>query len=356
MARSGATFVGVDIGGTKVAAGLVDAHGKILTRARTPMSARGTAAEGLAAVQTAINAAVQDRHLEEAEGEPTTGRRRGRNRGPRPAQQAGVGSPRLKQAVPAAIGISSPGPLDPRRGIVLNPPNLPCWRNFPLARAVEKSHRLPTRVDNDANAAALAEARWGAGRGYAAVLYATLGTGIGTGLILDGKIYHGRTGAAVEGGHISLDARGARCGCGQRGCIEALAAGPAVARRAQAAVRRDPKAGAALLRLAQGNRAAIRAETVAAAWRAGDPLATTILEESAALLARWLGAMVTVLEPEVIIFGGGMGRLMAHWFPQIRRQLPAWSINARAGEIPLRRARYGAEAGIAGAAALCVGA
>jgi glucokinase len=309
-------FLGVDIGGTKVAAGLVNARGQILTRARHPMSARGTAAEGLAAVHSAIAAARQDRR-------------------------------------PAAIGISSPGPLDPRRGIVLNPPNLPCWRNFPLARAVEKSTHLPTRVDNDANAAALAEARWGAGRGFAAVLYATLGTGIGTGLILDGKIYHGRTGAAVEGGHLSLDARGALCGCGRRGCIEALAAGPAVARRAQAAVRRHPQAGAALLRRAEGRRAAIRAEHVADAWRAGDPLATTILDDTAALLAQWLGAMVTVLEPEVIIFGGGMGRLLSHWFPQIRKQIPAWSILPRAGEIPLRRARYGDAAGIAGAAALC---
>lgn len=317
MSKLEKVFLGVDIGGTKVAAGLVSAGGKILTRARQPMAAHGTAAAGLEAVNAAI-----------------TG--------------AGNGRPA------AGIGISSPGPLDPRRGLVLNPPNLPCWRNFPLARAVEKTQRLPTRLDNDANAAALAEARWGAGRGFQAVFYATLGTGIGTGLILDGKIYHGRTGAAVEGGHISLDAKGWRCGCGQRGCIEALAAGPAVARRAQAAVRRDPRAGAALLRLADGQRAAIRAETVAEAWRAGDPLATALLDDTAALLAQWLGAMVTLLEPEVIIFGGGMGRLMAHWFPAIRRRLPAHSINARAAEIPLRRARYGAEAGIAGAAALCV--
>ena len=316
MKKPGKVFLGVDIGGTKVAAGLVSDSGHILTRAREAMSARGTAADGLAAVQAAITAAL--------DGRPARG-----------------------------IGISSPGPLDPRRGLVLNPPNLPCWRNFPLARAVERTHRVPVRLDNDANAAALAEARWGAGRGYSAVFYATLGTGIGTGLILDGRIYHGRTGAAVEGGHISLNPHGQRCGCGQRGCIEALAAGPAVGRRARLAVRRDARAGAALLRLAH-KAAAIRAETVAEAWRAGDPLATAVLDETAALLARWLGAMVTLLEPEVIIFGGGMGRLMAHWFPAIREQMPAWTLNSRAAEIPLRRARYGAEAGIAGAAALCL--
>src|SRR6185312_9283998 len=92
---------------------------------------------------------------------------------------------------------------------------------------------LNVRLDNDANAAALAEARWGAGRRYACVFYATLGTGIGAGLVLDGKVYHGRTGNAVEAGHLSIDRRGPRCGCGKRGCIEALASGPAVARRAK---------------------------------------------------------------------------------------------------------------------------
>ncbi|MGH9477261.1 MAG: ROK family protein [Terriglobales bacterium] len=290
-----AGYLGVDIGGTKVAAGLVNAGGKILSRARVAMNARGTEAEGSAAVEAAIEKALAG----------------GRAK---------------------AIGLSSPGPLDPKRGVVINPPNLPCWRNFALARAVERKFGLPTRLDNDANAAALAEARWGAGRKYGIVFYATLGTGIGAGLVLDGRIYHGRTGAAVEGGHVSLDPKGPRCGCGKRGCIEALASGPAVARRAKAE----------------------NAEAVAAAWRAGDKAAEQVLAETAQYLAMWLGTIVDLLEPEVIIFGGGMGKLMAEWFPQIRAALPQWSINQRATEIPLRAARYGADAGIAGAAALCL--
>jgi glucokinase len=322
MASNDSLFLGVDIGGTKVAAGLVTARGEILSKTRVPMVSNGDASAGLQAVESAIRAALEKE----------------------PARRASV----------AAIGISSPGPLDPRRGIVINPPNLPCWRNFPLAEKIAASQRLPTRIDNDANAAALAESLWGAGVGFPSVFYATLGTGIGTGVVLDGRIYHGRTGAAAEGGHVSIDYRGARCACGKRGCIEALAAGPAVAQRARARLESGASGGSKLLELAGGKREAVTAELVAEAWRAGDPLATAVLQETADLLAVWLGNIIDLFEPDVIIFGGGMGELMAEWFGRISEQLPAWSINSRCREIPLVRARYGEDSGIAGAAALCL--
>src|SRR5262249_36630078 len=133
----------------------------------------------------------------------------------------------------SGIGICAPGPLDPKTGVILNPPNIPCWRNFPLAAEVRKKYSIPVLVDNDANAAALAEARWGAARGYKHVFYATIGTGIGTGIVLDGTIYHGHTGSAGEGGHVSIDYRGPICRCGKPGCIEILASGTAIARRAR---------------------------------------------------------------------------------------------------------------------------
>src|SRR5438105_10358744 len=163
--------IGVDIGGTKVAAGLVDPSGEILCQARNPMACSDGAATGLAAVTKAIESASAQS-----------------------VKAAGA------QNLIRGIGICSPGPLDPARGVVINPPNLPCWRNFPLAAEVASIYRVPVRVDNDANAAALAEALWGAGRGYRNVFYTTIGTGIGTGIVLDGRIYHGRTGAAAEGG------------------------------------------------------------------------------------------------------------------------------------------------------------
>jgi glucokinase len=315
--------LGVDIGGTKVAAGLVDANGAILFQTRVPMITTGTAEEGFSCVADAINSVFAARS--EA------------------------------RSSLAGVGICSPGPLDPRAGIVINPPNVPCWRNFPLAAEVQRVFGVHARVDNDANAAGLAEAIWGAGAGYRDVFYATLGTGIGTGIVLDKHIYHGRTGSAAEGGHVTIDYRGPRCACGKLGCIEVLCSGPAIAKRAREKMARLPAAGVKILELADGNLEHVHAETVAEAFRQGDPLAAEVLETTADLLTVWVGNIVDLLEPDIIIFGGGVSELMSAFFGRIREQLPKWSINQRAAEIPIVRARYGSDAGIAGAAALCRG-
>jgi glucokinase len=253
----------------------------------------------------------------------------------------------------AGIGVCSPGPLDPRTGIVINPPNLPCWRNFPLAGELQKVFGVPARVDNDANAAGLAEAIWGAGVGYRDVFYATLGTGIGTGIIFDKKIYHGRTGSAAEGGHVTIDYHGPKCGCGKNGCIEILCSGPAIAKRARARLSEPGQNGSRMLTLAGGKIDDVQAETVGEAFRQGDPLAREVLQETADLLAIWVGNIIDLLEPEVIIFGGGVSLLMSAFFGNIREQLPRWCINPRPKEIPLVLAKYGSDAGVAGAAALC---
>jgi glucokinase len=319
-------YLGVDIGGTKVAAGLVDGVGEIVCKARAPMNARGTAEEGLASVLEAM----------------------------REAMEAGAAvRPGFRLA---GVGICSPGPLDPKTGVVINPPNLPCWRDFPLAARVSKEFGVPALVENDANAAALAESIWGAGRGFNTVFYATLGTGIGTGLVMNGRIYNGRTGAATEGGHVTIDYGGAKCGCGKFGCIEALASGPAIAARARAVLETAGSRGAKLLELAGGSADAIQSEHVALAWRAGDPLASEILAERMDLLVIWLGNIIDLLEPDVIVFGGGIGELASEWFGHIRKKLPAWCIIKRGVEIPLVLARYVADSGIAGAAALCLSA
>ncbi|MGA8143379.1 MAG: ROK family protein [Candidatus Acidiferrales bacterium] len=315
-------YLGVDVGGTKVAAGIVTRRGEILSKIRVPMRSHDDGAAGLQAVERAIDAALE---TEAARG-----------------------------ALIAGIGLVSPGPLDPRSGVVVNPVNLPCWRNFPLVEEIKKSRGLPTVLDNDANAAALAEALWGAGAGYASVFYVTIGTGIGTGLVLDERIYHGRTGAAAEGGHVSIDYRGPQCPCGKRGCIEALAAGPAVARRARALLEGGHAEGSRLLAMAGGNASVVTAEMVGNAWRDGDSVATRVLEETLDVITVWLGNMIDLLEPEVIIFGGGMSELISEWFDRMRERLPRWSVNSRCGEIPLVRARYGEDSGIAGGAALCI--
>jgi glucokinase len=313
--------IGVDIGGTKVAAGLVNGAGEITHQARTPMVANDAAA-GLAAVIASIDSV-------------------------RAASKADS-----KLDVPVSgIGMCAPGPLDPRTGVVINPPNLPGWRNFPLAAEISKIYHLPVRVDNDGNAAALAEALWGAGRGYRNVFCATIGTGIGTGIVFDRHIYHGRTGAAAEGGHMTIDYRGPRCGCGKLGCIEVLASGPAIARRASEKI----AAGRAstILEMAGGCPERITSEMVGRANLAGDPLAKGVLQETALVLTAWLGNIVDLLEPDVMIIGGGVACMLQPFFDEIRNGLPKWCVNSHCQEIPLVSAHYGADAGIAGGAALC---
>jgi glucokinase len=315
-----AMTIGVDVGGTKVAAGLVDSAGRILQKTRVPMLATADAATGFAAVRGAVEALL-------------------------------ALAPEARSAV-KGIGICSPGPLDPRTGVVLNPPNVPCWRNFPLGAETESAFGRPTKVDNDANAAGLAEALWGAAAGYSNVFYATLGTGIGTGIVFDRKIYWGRTGAAGEGGHTTIDYKGPRCGCGKYGCVEVLCSGPAIALRA-----RTKLAGASgpsrVLELAGGKLEEVKAEHVGQAYHEGDALAAAVLEETADLLTVWLGNVVDWFDPEIMVIGGGVAQLMSSLFDRMRGNLPAWAINPRAHEVPLVLARYSADAGIAGAAALC---
>jgi glucokinase len=315
-------FVGVDIGGTKVAAGLVDRNGEIKTQIRTPMVANREARDGLAAVVSAIDLLFAN-------------------------------DPKLRSLI-GGIGICAPGPLDPNTGVVINPPNLPCWRNFPLAAEIEKSYGVPVKVENDANAAALAEAYWGAGRGYRHIFYTGLGTGIGTGIVFDGRIYNGRTGAAAEGGHMSIDYRGPRCGCGKPGCIEILAAGPAIARRARTKLAPDQSRRSRMLDLANGNIDSVTSEMVGQAYAAGDPLAREVLQETVELLSLWLSNILDLLEPEVVIIGGGVAAMLSPFFGDIAAGLAKYCIISRCREIPLLKAHYGEDAGIAGGAALCL--
>lgn len=310
--------LGVDIGGTKVAAGLVNGDGSILFSTRAPMNTAGTAVEAMESVHSVIRAALQ-----------------------------------AAPGALAGIGVASPGPLELPAGIVERTPNLPCWVNFPLGDQVRQAYGLPTRVDNDANAAGLAEALWGAGVGYKSVFYATIGTGIGTAIVLDKRLYYGRTGNAAEGGHMTVNFEApVNCGCGKRGCLEGFASGPAIARRARELAAAEG-AQSPMLLLAGGDPKAITARTVEQAWRSGDDTATTVLATTANLLAVWLGNIIDLLEPDVIVVGGGLGKLMSEWFEHIQERLPQCSINSRCSEIPIRQACYGVDAGVAGAAALC---
>jgi len=314
-------ILGVDIGGTKIAAGLVNREGTILKQIRKPMVANSTAEAGLDAV---VNAIDEMTSLTAAEGGFTS------------------------------IGICAPGPLDPRTGVILNPPNVPCWRNFPLGQKLTERYRQRVKVDKDSNAAALAETRWGAARGYHYVFYITLGTGIGTGLVLDGRVYRGNTGAAGEGGHMTIDPHGPICGCGKPGCIEILAAGPAIGARARAKIAAEPSRGAKMVELAKGNPASVASEHVAQAYAAGDPLAREVLEETIELLTAWLSNIVDLLDPDILVIGGGVAQMLQPFFGELKQGLVRWCVNPHVADIPLVLAHYRSDAGIAGGAALCV--
>ena len=316
--------IGVDIGGTKIAAALIDQNGHILHQTRVPMVAAGEASAALAAVRSAIDFVACKIRVK-----------------PGP------------HGLIRGIGICSPGPLNPHTGIVINPPNLPCWRNYPLAREISQAYGVPVKVDNDANAAALAEVLWGAGRGCRNVFCATLGTGIGTGIVIEGRIYHGRTGAAGEGGHLSIDYRGPKCACGKPGCIEILASGPAIAKRARSKLAVQPDLGSVLLDMCGGNLDLVTSEMVGEAHAAGDRIAQQVLQETLDVLAFWLGNMVDLLDPDVMILGGGVAGLLEPFIPQLRDRLPGCCVNPACREIPLVMAHHGVDAGILGGAALC---
>jgi glucokinase len=318
MKNESRIVVGVDIGGTKVAAGLVNAKGEILARNRTPMVTSGTPSDGLAAVSKAIRELFSDTVSHNQIG---------------------------------AIGVCAPGPLNRSTGTILNPPNLTIWHNYPLAEEMRRLYKVSVRVDNDANAAALAEAKWGAGRGYRNVFYASVGTGIGTGIIFDSRIYHGKTGAAAEGGHVGIDWNGPVCNCGKHGCIETLAAGPAIARRARQKLAQNPNS--VLLEMAGGDIQQVSSQMVGRAHAEGDPVATEVMRETLDLLAYWLGNIIDLLEPDVIVIGGGVSSLLAPFLNEIRERWRGACVNPAPLNIPLVLAHYGEDAGIAGAAALC---
>ncbi len=310
--------LGVDIGGTKVAAGLINAAGEVLFTARRRMLVKKSAEDGLRSVTEAIEAVLSNRRARAVTG----------------------------------IGISVPGWVDSQRGVLLSATNIACWRNYPLAEKIQQRYKLPTRLANDANVAALAEAVWGAGVGYRNLFYVSLGTGIGTGLVLQDRLYYGRTGAAGEGGHMTIDFHGPQCACGKRGCIEMYASGSAIGARARHLVGHSPRTR--ILELAEGKTAAITSEIVGRAALDGDALANEILREAADYLSIWLGDIIDLLEPEVIVIGGGLGELMGSFFNYIRSRLETSSISPSRQQIPILSALYGAESSLVGSAALCL--
>ncbi len=216
------------------------------------------------------------------------------------------------------IGVGAPGPLDRERGIVVTTPNLG-WTNFPLRDAIAERTRLPVRIDNDANCATLGEWWLGAARGASNVIGMTIGTGIGGGLILGGRLYHGSSDVAGEIGHATIDITGRRCKCGNYGCLEAYASGPSIADRAREALGGDESA--LMVRMAGGDPAHITAATVYEAAKKGDDTALDVVRETSRFLGAGIANLLNIFNPEVVVIAGGVTQAGDTLFAPLRREV-----------------------------------
>jgi glucokinase len=308
---SGRCAIGIDLGGTQVRAALIDADGTIVARA----SERTRANDGAAAVvDQIVRLAI---HVSD---------------GLRPAELAGA-------------GVSSPGPLDTTEGIALGIPTIPGFAGYPMREEIGRRLSLPVALENDGIAAAIGEWKFGAGRGHDNLVYVTVSTGIGGGVIADGRVLRGRRGMAGHVGHMGFVQDGEVCACGGRGCFEAYGSGTALARRARAAASADP---ASSLNASAGQ---LSSEDVFFAATQGDLLAQALVRQEAEILGRGFAALLHLYSPTVLVMGGGLstqfGALEAGIIETLRvNAMPAFA------DTPVVPAELGNNSGLVGAAVL----
>ena len=312
MEQTSALTVGVDIGGTKISAGAVDASGRIWAR-----SLRATDPRDPDQIEDAVVDAVEELA----------------------AQHPDV----------AAVGVAAAGFVGPDRDTMLFAPNI-AWRNHPLGARLAERIGLPVVVENDANAAAWAEYRFGNGRGTQDMVMLTLGTGLGGAVITDGRLVRGAFGAAAELGHMKVVPDGHYCGCGQEGCWEAYASGTALARLAVSTAVTDPQGARAMLAVADGE--PLSGAHVTAAARQGDPLATRLLQRFGFYLGLGIATLVAVVDPEVVVVGGGIAAAAGDLILPAARDAFLSKLSGRGfrGELRIVTAALSNDAGIVGAA------
>lgn len=312
--------VGIDIGGTKLATVVSDSSCKIINKVRRPTQADNGPEYAIQLLFDMVYQTIEDVSLELAS---------------------------IK-----AIGVSCGGPLDTKTGVVYSPPNLPGWDAFPLKDRLEKEFKIPTIIENDANASALAEYRFGGGKGYDVVLYMTMSTGIGGGIVVNGKILHGTNDSAGEVGHQILLPNGPQCGCGKRGCLEALCSGPAIARRAKQAI--QSVSNSVILALADGELDAVKSEHVIEAARRDDTLAKKIIDETAYYMGWGIANLVNVLNPDIVLLGTiaiAAGDLLLN---PIRETVSAMAMTRSAEVVKIMPAQLGESLGDLAAIALVI--
>jgi glucokinase len=304
--------IGVDLGGTILRAGAFDAQGKLLVVRETPIEAARGPESGLRKMQGLI---------EQVRAES--------------GAQALVG-----------IGIGSTGPVDPIKGLINNPFTLPTWENVQVFEWMEKAFNVPVTLENDADVAALGEYWQGAGRSIKRLYAVTVGTGIGTALILDGEIYRGMDGSHPEGGHMVLDPSGPLCYCKMRGCWESLCAGPGIERQAREADLTESR----LLEMAAGERKKIETRMVFDAARIGDKTALSIVDTFTRYFIQGILNVCILFVPDVIVLSGGVLRSADLFMPPLERALQAYTEMVPAHRVHIIPAKLGYYAGLYGAA------
>ncbi len=307
--------VGLDIGGTKIAVAVIDPdEGTVFSRASMPTEAQRGPADGLARIRALVESTVS-----------AAGR---------------------TMADIAGIGIGCTGPVDAELGRIHNEFTLPTWADVPIVDDLKQAFGLPVVMVNDAHAAALGELWLGAGRGAQHMVYVTVSTGIGGALVIAGRLHRGVGLMAGEVGHQIIDPSGPLCYCGAHGCLEMLAAGPAIA----AFGRQRATSGSLLLQLVDGDAERITGETVAVAARQGDPVAQQIMDETAVYLGMGLSNLMNIIGPEVIVVGGGV---MKSW--DLLGEKMIATAKGRIGMVPFELirivpAQLGSDVGVIGAA------
>lgn len=311
-------YAGIDLGGTKMLAVIVDGNGAILASEEQPTRAEEGAERVMARMADIV------RRLAAASGKQVQ-----------------------------TLGVATAGTLDPEDGAVLMAVNLG-WKDVPLGRTLARELGMKVTVENDANAAAYGEWKAGAGRGTRHCVFVTVSTGVGGGVISDGRLVRGLTASAGEIGHITIDWNGPACGCGNVGCLELYASGTAIGKAGAAAAAADPAAGRAMLELAGGDASRITSREVAAAAVGGDELASQVLRDAGRALGIGLVSIIHMTNPELIILGGGASKIGEPLLGPMEQTLRRHAIPSVGDKVRIVPPELGVPAGAIGAALFAI--
>ena len=312
-------YIGIDLGGTKILTASADSKGNIIKDIKIPTE-----------VPKGNEVVVENIH--------------------KSIKKVLSGTNLHKDNV-EAIGIGSPGPLDLEKGLIVGAANLP-FERFPLVDEIEERTGIPVYLQNDANTAALGEKFFGAGKDVENMIYVTVSTGVGGGIIIDGEIYYGYNGNAGEIGHMLIDPDGPICGCGNHGCLESFSSGTAIARMGREAVKDNRSK--LIDQLVEGNTTEIDAEIVARAARKGDEVAEEIYHKAGYYLGMGLANLVNIFNPEMIVLGGGVMYAEELFIDNLKNSLNSYALGAPLQVVELARAELGDEIGVRGAIAVAM--